>query len=413
MSKKREEKKEESFNYEEFERDAISRLRDGDNLVGKEGIFTSLIQRIVNSALEGEMIAHLNDSKSKGISNRRNGHTSKRVKSSMGPFEVSPPRDRNGSFEPEIVGKWDRQLGSGVEEQILSFYASGNSIEDIRKQLALIYGLDYSHGTISAVTDGVWKEVLDWQERVLESCYVVIFLDAIHFKVRKDGVVKTQAIYTVYGINPDGERDVLGLYLGENEGAKHWGLILEDLAKRGVESVLFFCIDGLKGFKESIAEVFPNSLIQRCIVHMVRNSVRFVSDKDKRVICKDLKRIYTAADRTQAEIALEVFQQTWDHKYPEVAKAWKRDWEELMAFMDYGQHIRRMIYTTNAVEALHRIMRKTTKTKGAWVNEKGLLKQLYLSLKFNESSWKRSVAYWRNIQRELALKFGEQYTQWL
>lgn len=241
----------------------------------------------------------------------------------------------------------------------------------------------------------------------------MIFLDGAYFKLRRERKVSSHVIYTVYGVNIEGERDVLGLYSDETEGASYWGLVLEDLQRRGVEEVLFFCVDGLKGFSDSIGDVYPKSLVQRCIVHQIRSSTRFVASKDRKSLCADLRKIYTAADRIGAEMALEAFTERWGQKYPRIGRSWQENWEELMPFMDYGAHIRRMIYTTNPVEALHRIIRKVTKTKGAWVNEKSLLKQIYLALHFNTKSWKRKSASWKDIQRELIEKFGKRYTQWI
>jgi transposase-like protein len=312
-----------------------------------------------------------------------------------------------------LVKKWERELGTGIDEIILSLYARGQSVEDVRYQLHKLYGLEVSAGTISAVTERIWPEIVEWQQRPLAACYVMVFLDAIHYKVREDGRVISKAIYTCYGVSPDGKRDVLGLYLNESEGSRQWGLILEDLKRRGVIDVLFFCVDGLTGFKDVINQVFPLSLIQRCIVHMIRTSTRFVNYRDRRAVCADLRTIYTSADIRQAEIALHAFGQRWDKKYKEIRPKWEDNWSELMAFMDYGQDIRRMIYTTNAVEALHRIMRKVTKSKGAWSNNKGLLKQLYLTLQHNEKSWKRKAFNWIPIQRELVDKFGERYEKYL
>jgi putative transposase len=389
--------------------DIKKRLYNGDAIVGRDGIFTDLLQALINASLEGEMEAHLTSDRENAIDNRRNGHNHKAVNSRVGNLEVRTPRDRAGKFEPELVKKWERELHTGMDEVILSLYSSGNSVEGVRRQLQGLYGVDVSAGTISEVTNRVWSEVLDWQQRPLQVCYVIVYLDAIHYKVREEGKVVTKAIYTVYGVDTTGERDVLGLYLYQSEGARQWGLILEDLRKRGVEDVIFFCVDGLKGFKEVIEEVFPNSIHQRCIVHMVRSSVRFVGDKHLKEICSDLRKIYTSANRPQAETALESFKGKWDDKYPEVSKKWEESWEELMQFLDYSENIRRMIYTTNPVEALHRIMRKTTKTKGAWSNDKGLLKQLYLCLVHNEKSWKRKAFNWKIIQRELLDQFGERY----
>jgi transposase-like protein len=394
-------------------KEVISRLYKGDPILGDGGIFTEMLQSMVNAALEGEIDHSLKEEIRSGESNRRNGHTHKIVRSPAGPLEIQTPRDRLGSHEPLLIKKWERELGTGVDEIILSLYARGQSVEDVRFQLRQLYGLDVSAGVISAVTERVWSEILDWQQRPLASCYPIVFLDAIHYKVREDGHVISKAIYTCYGVNVDGERDVLGLYLNESEGSRQWGLILEDLKRRGVDDVFYFCVDGLNGFKEVIEQVFPKSIVQRCIVHMIRTSTRFVSDKDLKAVCADLRKVYTSADRQQAEFALETFGQRWDKKYKEIRPKWEENWHELMAFMDYGQNIRRMIYTTNPVEALHRVMRKVTKSKGAWSNDKGLLKQLYLVLKYNEKSWKRKAFGWITIQRELMDQFGIRYEKHL
>ncbi|MBE0647337.1 MAG: IS256 family transposase [Bacteroidales bacterium] len=389
--------------------EVVRRMYQGDPVVGEDGIFTDLLQAIVNAALEGEMDYHLDESKRTGLSNRRNGVNSKRVRSRVGPLEIGTPRDRAGSHEPKLIGKWERELSTGMDDVILSLYARGQSIEDVRHQLRELYGVDISAGTISAITDRVWEEITTWQQRDLAPCYPIVYLDAIHYKVREDGSVKSKAVYSVYGVNIDGERDVLGLYLSESEGARHWGLILEDLKRRGVEDVFFFCVDGLRGFKQVIQEIYPLSIIQRCIVHMVRTSTRFVSYKDIKEVCADLKKIYTSANRDQAAIALEAFGAKWDSRYKEIRPKWEENWEELMAFMDYSQNIRRMIYTTNPVEALHRVMRKVTKSKGAWSSDKGLIKQLYLVLMHNQKSWKRKAFYWISIQRELLDQYKDRY----
>jgi putative transposase len=267
----------------------------------------SNLQALINASLEGEMRAHLGDTKAEQEGNRRNGYNRKSVKSRVGPLEVITPRDRRGSFEPRLVGKWDRELGTGMDEVIMSLYARGNSVEDVRSQLRELYGVEVSAGVIAEVTNSVWAEVTAWQQRPLSPCYVVVYLDAIHYKVREEGKVSAKAVYTAYGVDANGMRDVLGLYLHGSEGARQWGLILEDLRRRGVEDAFFFCVDGLKGFKEVIGEVFPMSLIRRCIVHMVRSSVRFVPAKHLKEICSDLRKIYTSATREQAEAALMAF----------------------------------------------------------------------------------------------------------
>jgi transposase-like protein len=358
---------------------------------------------------------HLQDKETEveGAKNRRNGHNNKKVKSRVGPINVSTPRDRHGTFEPGIVKKWERELSSGMDEVILSLYARGQSVRDVQNQLRELYGVEVSSGVISSVTDRIMPEITQWQQRALEPCYPVVFLDAIHYKVREEGKVQTKAIYTVYGVDVEGIRDVLGLYLMESEGARQWGLILEDLRRRGVEDIYIFCIDGLTGFKDTIETVFPQAQVQRCIIHMVRSSTRLVSHKDIKAVISSLRAIYSSSDIQQAKMALESFKARWDKKYPEISKKWEESWDELMSFMDFSSNIRRLIYTTNPVEALHRNMRKVTKTKGAWSNEKALLKQLYLALKVNKKSWNKKVFNWNVIQRELVMHYGERYEKYI
>jgi transposase-like protein len=238
-------------------------------------------------------------------------------------------------------------------------------------------------------------------------------LDGIYFKTREDGKSATKVIYSVYGVDAEGNRDVLGIYIRSTEGSLEWGRILEDLRKRGVEDVLYFCVDGLTGFSKAIFEVFPHSIVQRCIVHMIRSSTKFVSDKHIKAVCADLRTIYTAADLVQAEIALKAFKLKWDSQYPEIGKAWEKDWDELIPFLDHGEHTRRMIYTTNSVEALHRQIRKITKTKGSWANDKALIKQIFLTLFYGSDGWNRKVFNWNAISRELLLTFGERFEKHL
>lgn len=255
--------------------------------------------------------------------------------------------------------------------------------------------------------------VLEWQQRPLAACYMILYLDGIHYRVRQDGVYLEKCVYSVYGIDMEGKRDVLGIYLSATESANEWGLILEDLKRRGVSDIFFVCIDGLKGFKQAINAVFPSAIVQRCIVHKIRNSVRFVSDKDRKQLCSDLRKVYTAANREQARMALDEFRNKWGRIGEKVADSWEADWEELMAFMDFSEPIRKMINTTNPVEALHRILRKITKSKGAWISEKALIKQLYLTLVESEKSWRKKAFNYLSLQAEMEHKFGERYTRWL
>jgi len=393
-----------------FEQELLGHVLQGRRLLGSEGALTSLLQRVVNAALEGEMNHHLLEDRAGNGNNRRNGHLPKTVMTESGPIHVETPRDREGAFEPHIVGKRSRKLNTGVDEQILYLYGMGNSVRDIQHQLSTIYGLHYSEGIISEVTEAVMPKVVAWQQRGLASCYAVVYLDGIHFKVRQDGRVAGKVMYTVYGVTVEGEREVLGIYVFDTESASDWGRVLENLKSRGVEDVLFFCVDGLAGFAQSIGKVFPASTVQRCIVHMVRSSTKHVPDKNLKQVCSDLRRIYTAANVAEAELALEAFALKWT-TYSEVAKLWSDSWSELMGFLDYGDSIRRMIYTTNAVEALHRHIRKVTKTKGGWTSEKALIKQVFLTLEYGRGGWKKKVHNWNAISRELTKTYGERFTK--
>lgn len=411
MGQKKTKKEKKDFDYSKFETEALSGLVSGKGLVGDEGILKGLIQHLVESALDGEMSAHLSENKKEGTSNRRNGSGKKKLRTQLGEVEIHPPRDRNSSFEPQLIGKWDRNLNTGLEDQILELYSIGNSYLDIQAHIQKLYGISLSTGQLSAITDKVWEEISKWQKRALKSFYMLIYLDAIHFKIRENGVVSTKAVYTVYGVDADGHRDVLAIKIGAQEGAKQWGRILEHLQERGVEDVLFFAVDGLSGFKEAILDVFPQSTVQRCIVHMVRSSTRFVDDKDIKQIIKGLRAIYTADDEAQGLRALESFEAIWNDKYPEIAKAWRNNWTELTAFFGYNWQVRKLIYTTNAIEGLHRMMRKTTKTKAAFVSENALTKLLYLTLMRKQKVWKRRVHSYKAIQRSLSREFGERFAK--
>lgn len=398
---------------EKIRNEIMGKLYSGEPLFGDKGIFTGLLQSFVNAALEGEASSFLEESKAEGKQNRRNGYIPKSLRSTSGPLEIKTPRDRLGEYEPVIVKKRERELSTGLDEVIMSLYARGQSIEDVKHQIRQIYGIEISDGTITAVTDKVWSEISEWRKRPLESCYVIVYLDAIHYKIREEGKVVHKAIYTIYAVNVEGKRDILGLYLDQSESSRQWGFILEEIKNRGVEDILFFSIDGLSGFRDVIEQVFPNSLVQRCIVHKVRNSTRYVRAKDRLAVCADLREIYTSANRIDAGLALENFREKWGSKYKEIVPSWEADWEELMLFLDFSKDIRRMIYTTNPVEAVHRVMRKVTKTKGAWSNERGLIKQLYLTLKYSEHSWKRDVYRWMPIQRDLIDYYGDRYKRHL
>ncbi len=383
-------------------------LYSGERLLSEGSPFSELLQGAVNSMLSAEADHHIETEKAQdgGSSNKRNGYTQKQVMSELGSLEVKTPRDRASTFEPQLVGKRQRRLSSGIDEQIIALYAQGNSIEDVRRLVKKLYNVEISAGHISAITEQVWVDIESWRSRVLKEAYAVVYLDAVFFRVRGDGEgprgkgssFSSRASYTVYAIDFEGNRDILGIYVMESEGAMGWGRVLEDLQRRGVQEVFCFCIDGLKGLSHAIREVYPKSIVQRCIVHQVRHTTRFCADAHVKRVRADLRAIYTAVDLAAAEAALAVFKKNWDAHYPNISKSWEDQWDDLMAFLAFPQDLRRIIYTTNPVEAVHRILRKLIKGKAAWSSEAGLIKQLYLSLMHNTKSWQRKAHNWKKVQ---------------
>ena len=371
-------------------------------LLGEGSPFSELLQNMVNKVLEGEMEDFIQEeSKKPGITNKRNGKLKKRVKSAAGILEIETPRDRNGDFNPAILKKRERFLTSGLDEQILALYAQGNSIEDVKRLLSKMLGVDISAGKISQITDLILPELETWRTRPLESFYPIVYLDAIHFKVRQDGSYKSCAFYTCYSVNWEGRRDLLGLYVNGSEGSSNWGLVLEDLKKRGLKDILVMCVDNLAGFSEVINEAYPSTIVQKCIVHQVRSSLKYVDEKDKKAVVSDLRKIYTASTEEHAQTAMKAFDVKWATKYSYVVDQWRDNWTELMAFLDFPPGMGKMIYTTNPVEALHRIIRKLVKSKAAWPSPTALVKQLYLSLSYNEKSWKKNARGWAEVQRDI------------
>ncbi len=399
------------------ERELYSRLKDHlyskQLLLGENSPFSELLQQMVNKLLDGEIESFMSEERVKGKSNKRNGKMSKQVLSQAGFLQIDTPRDRNGEFEPELVGKRQRELSSGLDEQILALYAQGNSVEDVRRLLSKMYGVDISAGKISQITDQVLPHIQKWRDRPLQAFYPIVYLDAVHFKVRHEGRYDSRAFYTVYSVDWEGQRDLLGMYIQSAEGAYRWGLVLQDLHRRGVQDILVICTDDLKGFSESISEIFPTSIVQKCVVHQVRNSLRFVDVKDRKNVASELRKVYTASTLEQAQTALEAFDVNWGSKYRLIAQKWRDNWGELMAFMDFPNDMRRMIYTTNPVESLHRIIRKMIKGKAAWVSDTALIKQMFLTLMHNEKSWKRKARGWKSIQRNLQENYKLRINRWI
>lgn len=404
--KKRKQKKQLSVTPEMYDR-LKDHLYSKRPVLGEDSPFSEMLQSMVNQMLEGEMDSFIGEEREKGQTNKRNGKSVKKVLTNSGDIYVETPRDRNGAFEPELIAKRQRELNSGLDIQILALYAQGNSVEDVRRLLIQMYGVEISAGKISQITDKVLPEIQQWRDRELKSFYPIVYLDAIHFKVREEGKYSNHAFYTAYSVDWDGQRDLLGLYVQGSEGASKWGLILEDLKRRGVTDILVMCTDNLTGFSEVITDVFPKTIVQKCIVHQVRNSLKYVDSKDTKKVVVALRKIYTATTLEQAESALLAFEVEWSSQYQYIVDQWRENWGELMAFMDFGLGMRKMIYTTNPVEALHRIMRKLIKSKAAWVSPTALIKQLYLSLMHNKKSWCRKAYGWTSIQRSIMENYPE------
>lgn len=383
---------------------------DPQAILGKDGLLEQLTKSIVERALQGEMSHHLGYEKhspdGNGSGNSRNGNSEKTLKTPRGKVKVKVPRDRKGDFEPQIIGKhqtrWD-----GLDDSIISMYARGMTTRDISAHLKEIYHVDVSADFISQVTNSVAQEVNDWQNRPLDSVYTIVYLDALVCKIRDEGQVRNKAVYLAIGVTIEGKKEVLGLWIQQTEGAKFWLAILSELKNRGVDDILIACVDGLKGFAEAIETVFPQTTVQLCIVHMVRNSMRFVSWKDRKVLARDLKQVYRAGSEKQAFANLETFERKWNTKYASVGKMWRRNWERLTPFLAYPPEVRRVIYTTNAIESLNSMLRKVTQNRGSFPSDEACAKIMYLALKNVAEKWNRPLQNWGGVVNQLMIMFEE------
>jgi transposase-like protein len=393
-----------TFDYEDFKKSFATRFKESKSLLGKDGALTPLIKEFLEEALAGELEAHIEENEEP---NRKNGKLSKTLKTSFGNVDLNTPRDRNGTFEPEIVGKRQRSLGVDLDRQILALYARGNSLGDISDHLQEMYGIDVSTATISRVTDKIIPLIQEWRSRPLEAVYPFVWLDAIHYKVRHEGRVISRAVYCVIGLNQEGYKDLLGMYIGENEGAKFWLQVLTDLHNRGVEDIFIACIDNLSGFADAIQSIFPDTEVQSCVVHQVRNSIKYLSYKDVKAFLKDLKQVYQASTKELAEKHLSQLEATWGTRYPKVIESWNKNWDKLSAYFKYNKDIRRIIYTTNIIEGFHRQLRNITKSKGAFTSEDALMKLLFLAQENICSKWNRPVHNWNQTLAQLSIIFGE------
>lgn len=380
------------------------KIKAGKGLSGKDGALTSLVKQITEMTLQAELESHLAQDLQK---NRKNGYTSKTMKTEHGAFELDTPRDRNGSFEPQIVKKSQTHLSDEIEKKMLSLFSLGSSYAQITDHIEDIYGVHFSKPAITAVTDKLIPMLEEWRVRPLEAIYPFIYLDAIHYKVREDGRYVSKAFYTVLGIDLEGRKEILGLYLNESEGAKFWLQVLTDLQNRGVKDILIASVDGLTGFPDAINAVFPETEVQLCIVHQIRNSLRYVASKDQKQFTGELKTVYRAFTKEEAETALDKMQERWGKKYPIVFDSWRNKWEELSNYFKYPEDIRRIIYTTNIIESVHRQFRTLTKTKGAFPNDNSLLKLLFAGIQNAEKKWTMPIQNWSLTISQLNIFFKE------
>jgi transposase-like protein len=395
----------EKFDFEAYKKEAIRKLLNKEPGASIDKLMKPLMKQIIEAALEGEMDAHMEQARD--IGNRRNGKLRKTVKSKEGAFELEAPRDRHGTFDPKIVGKRQTLISEEIEEKVIRLYAKGVSVRDICDHIEEMYGFALSPNTLSAITDRVIPQVKEWQQRALESHYCFVWLDAMFYKVREDGKVVSRALYNIIGVNNEGRKELLGIYVAETESATFWMQVLDDLKRRGVQSMLIVCTDNLKGLSKAIAETYPESEVQLCIIHQIRNSFKYVSSKDSRPFMLDLRTVYQAANKQTAEENLNTMEEKWGKKYPAVFRSWRDNWENLTTFFKYPEDIRRVIYTTNMIEAFHRQVRKVTKTKGAFTSDTALLKLLYLATMNVVEKWNMPIKNWAVIASHLQIYFRD------
>lgn len=366
----------------DLEKKILEQFMSGKNLFGEGGALAPMLKDVIEKALEAEMEAHLDEQeRSKG--NKRNGKGKKTLKSRFGSFDIDTPEDRQSSFEPALVKKRQTILADQLSDKIIGLYGLGMSYRYISAHIKEMYDTDISHTVLSQITDRIIPEVKAWQNRPLEPLYCIVWLDAMHYKVKVDGRIEHKALYNILGVNKEGYKEVLGMYISESEGANFWLQVLTDLQQRGLEDILIACTDNLKGFTEAILSVFPKTQVQKCIVHQIRNSLKYIASKNQKEFLKDLKLVYRATNKQMAEDQLLNLEEKWGQKYPVVIESWQRNWEELSQYFEYTEPIRKIIYTTNAVEGFHRQVRKVTKTKGAFTYDMALLKLVYLATKIS------------------------------
>lgn len=400
------------------EPDLIDRLladyQKPEDLLGENGILKQLTKAIVERALQAELAIHLGHDKHEAVvndsGNTRNGSSAKTLKSDFGALPIDIPRDRDGSFEPQLVAKHQTRW-TGFDDKILSLYARGMTVREIQSHLEEMYGAEVSPTLISSVTDAVMDEVKAWQVRPLDALYPIVYLDCIHAKIRDSGAVRVKAVYLALGVNLNGDKELLGLWVAQTEGAKFWLQVTTELKNRGVQDIFIACVDGLKGFPEAIEAVFPKTAVQLCIVHMVRYSLNFVSWKLRKAVAADLRTIYTAATIEEAEMRLVEFAARWSAGYPAVVQSWQRNWARIVPFFDYPAEIRKVIYTTNAIESVNMSLRKVTKNRGSFPNDDALIKLYYLALRNISKKWTMPIQNWKAALNRFTIMFDERMPQ--
>lgn len=400
----------EDFDYKKFKEEAIQGIKEGKGFSGDNNVMLPMIKDLLESAMKAELDLHMEEEKCKddqSAPNRKNGVTSKTMKSEHGEFILETPRDRNGSFSPQIVEKQQTFLGDALQEKIISMYSTGMSYSDIQKHLMSLYGTKISKGKLSEITDRILPQIEEWKNRPLEPIYSIIWLDALHYSVREGGMTYKKAVYVVLGYDMNGKKDLLGLYIGESESAKFWLSVLEDIQNRGVDDILIACMDNLSGFTQAMEAIYPLTDVQLCIIHQIRNSLKYVTHSSRGAVTADLKEIYKAKNLDAAEIAMEKFDEKWGEKYPLIVKSWRKNWMHLIRFFDYSKEIRKMMYTTNIIEGFNRQLRKYTKTKGAFSGDKALMKLLYMVSMNISQAWVAKPGRWGEIQQQLLIKFEE------
>jgi transposase-like protein len=379
-----------------------------DDLLGRDGIIAELKKRLIERAMEGEMNAHLgykkHSSDGNNSGNSRNGHGRKKVQTNGEKIDISVPRDRSGKFEPEIIPKHHRRF-DGFDEKIISMYGLGMSTREIQSHLKEIYNVEVSPTLISQVTEEVMEDVKAWRNRLLDPVYPVVYLDCLVVKCRDNGAIVNKSVYLALGINLEGKKELLGMWIAGSEGAKFWLNVVTELKNRGLQDIFIACVDGLKGFPEAINSVYPDAEVQLCIVHMIRHSLKFVSYKDRKQLAADLKTVYGSLTLESAEENLENFAQTWDNKYPTISKSWRNNWTGIVPFFAFPADIRKAIYTTNAIESLNRSLRKVLKTKGVFPNDDAIMKQLYLALHRISQRWTMPIRNWKGALNQFAVKY--------